>query len=91
MALLDPSGGRGQARNAKLALACVRKSFGWCTEQDALTELPAYRIRLNGTVKPRERNLSLDELRRLWAAAEKNRRYGRRTGQDADTHRPAPV
>jgi hypothetical protein len=64
MALLDGLEAEGKHATAKLALAYLRKFFGWCAERDAISEVPTYRIRLNGSLKPRERALSLDELRR---------------------------
>jgi integrase len=71
IALLDGLEAEGKHAAAKLALAYLRKFFGWCTERDAISEAPTYRIRLNGSLKPRERALSLDELQTVWAAAEK--------------------
>ena len=69
MSLLDDLEAEGKHSTAKLTLAYLRKFFGWCAERDAIAEVPTYRIRLNGTVKPRERVLSLDELRQVWRAA----------------------
>jgi integrase len=71
LALLDSLEAEGKHATAKLTLAYLRKFFGWCAERDAVTEVPTNRIRLNGLVKPRERALSPDELRRVWAAVEK--------------------
>ncbi|MFW6028568.1 MAG: tyrosine-type recombinase/integrase, partial [bacterium] len=71
MSLLDDLEAEGKHPTAKLTLAYLRKFFGWCAERDAISEVPTYRIRLNGTVKPRERVLSLDELQRVWWAADK--------------------
>jgi integrase len=71
MALLDNLEAKGKHATAKLALAYLRKFFGWCAERDAIREVPTYRIRLNGMVKPRERALSLDELHQVWKAAGK--------------------
>jgi hypothetical protein len=51
-------------------LAYLRKFFGWCAERDAISEVPTYRIRLNGSLKARERALNLDELRAVWAAVD---------------------
>jgi integrase len=69
MALLDGLEGRGKHGMAKLTLAYLRKFFGWCSERDVISELPTTRVRLNGSLKPRERTLGLDELHRVWNAA----------------------
>jgi len=71
MSLLDDLEAEGKHPTAKLTLAYLRKFFGWCAERDAISEVPTYRIRLNGTVRPRERALSLDELQQVWEAAGK--------------------
>jgi integrase len=71
MALLDGLEASGKHAMAKVTLAHLQKFFGWCAERDVVSELPTHRIRLNGSLKPRERALSLDELRRVWNAAEK--------------------
>jgi integrase len=71
MALLDELEAEGKHGTAKLTLAYLSKFFGWCAERDAISEVPTYRIRLNGTLKPRERALTLDELRLVWEAAGK--------------------
>ena len=71
IALLDKLETEGKHGSAKLTLAYLRKFFGWCAERDAIAEVPTDRIRLNGSLKPRERALSLDELRQVWDAAGK--------------------
>jgi integrase len=70
ISLLDGLEAEGKHAAAKLTLAYLRKFFGWCAERDVISEAPTYRIRLNGSLKPRERALSLDELRTMWAAAD---------------------
>jgi integrase len=70
IALLDGLEAEGKHGSAKLTLAYLRKFFGWCAERDAISEAPTHRIRLNGSLKPRERALSLEELRTVWAAAD---------------------
>jgi hypothetical protein len=82
MALLDGLETEGKHATAKLALAYLRKFFGWCAERDAVSDVPTYRIRLNGSLKPRERALSLDELRKVWAAADKLGGVRRCIGQE---------
>jgi integrase len=69
MNLIDGLEAEGKHGTAKLTLAYLRKFFAWCAERDAISEIPTYRIRLNGSLKPRERALSLDELRQVWKAA----------------------
>jgi integrase len=71
MALLDGLEAEGKHAMAKVTLAHFRKFFGWCAERDVIFELPTQRVRLNGSLKPRERALDLDELRRVWNAADK--------------------
>jgi len=71
MSLLDSLEAEGKHGTAKLTLAYLRKFLGWCAERDAIAEVPTDRIRLNGSLKPRERALSLDELRQVWDAAGK--------------------
>jgi integrase len=71
ISLLDGLEAEGKHGAAKLTLAYLRKFFGWCAERDAISEAPTFRIRLNGFLKPRERALSLDELRTVWVAANK--------------------
>jgi integrase len=71
IALLDGLEVRGKHAMAKLVLAHLRKFFSWCADRDLISEMPTHRIRLNGSLKPRERALNLDELRRVWSAAEK--------------------
>jgi integrase len=71
MTLLDGLEAGGKHAMAKVTLAHLQKFFGWCTERDVISDLPTHRVRLNGSMKPRERALSLDELRRVWNAAEK--------------------
>ena len=71
MELIDSLEAEGKHATAKLTLAYLRKFFSWCAERDLISEVPTHRIRLNGTVKPRERALTTDELRRVWTAAGK--------------------
>ena len=69
IALLDSLEAEGKHPTAKLQLAYLRKFFNWCAERDVIAEVPTHRIRLNGSVKPRDRVLAMDELRRVWKAA----------------------
>lgn len=71
MALLDGLEAQGKHGMAKLTMAYLRKFFGWCAERDAISEMPTHRVRLNGALKARERALTLDELHRVWAAADR--------------------
>jgi integrase len=71
MAVLDSLEARGKHAMAKVTLAHLQKFFGWHAERDVISELPTHRVRLNGALKPRERALSMDELRAVWAAADK--------------------
>jgi hypothetical protein len=76
MELLDAFEVEGKHAAAKLTLAYLRKFFAWCAERDLISETPIRRLRVTVSLKPRERALSLDELRRVWAAADKVGRVG---------------
>src|SRR5262245_33156469 len=71
MELLDAFEAEGKHAAAKLALADLRKFFAWVAERDMIAETPIKRLRVTASLKPRERALSLDELRRVWQAAGK--------------------
>lgn len=66
--LLDCLESEGKHATARLALAYLRKFFNWCAEREAIATTPVERIRLNGSLKPRERALHVADLHRVWLA-----------------------
>ncbi len=67
--LLDQLEAEDKHATARLMLAYLRKFFNWCAERDVISDLPTHRIRLNGSVKSRDRVLAINELHRVWNAA----------------------
>lgn len=60
---------QGKHATARQLLAYNRKFFSWCVARDLVTTNPCAGIRTNVMPRPRERVLSLGELRRVWASA----------------------
>jgi integrase len=56
---------------ANRVFAAVRKFFNWCTARDILAASPCAGVKPPTAERARDRVLSDDELRLLWAAAEK--------------------
>jgi len=71
MELTDKLESEGKHASARLQLAYLSKFFNWCADRDLISEVPTHRIRLNGTVQARERSLGIEELRRVWSAADR--------------------
>jgi len=56
---------------ANRVFAAVRKFFNWCVARDILAASPCAGVKPPTAERARDRVLSDDELRRVWAAAEK--------------------
>ena len=69
MELINGLESEGKHASARLQLAYLSKFFSWCAERDLVSDVPTDRIRLNGTVKTRERSLNIEELRRVGSSA----------------------
>jgi integrase len=54
----------------------VRRVFSWAVEKDVLAASPCFGIKKPGGEKPRDRVLSSDEIRILWAALEAHGLFG---------------
>ncbi len=69
--LLDDIAASGRPVLANRTLAHVRKLFNWAMERDIIESTPVARITApGGREKPRERDLSDEEIRSLWPAFE---------------------
>jgi len=69
--LLDGFADRGAPVMANRVLALLRKFFGWCVERDILVSSPAANIRPPAKEESRDRVLTHEEIRLVWAAANK--------------------
>ncbi len=69
--LLDSIDARGAKAASRLSLAYLRKFFNWCVDREIIETSPIDRIRLSRSLSSRERVLSEDELRLVWAAFNK--------------------
>lgn len=58
----------GKGVMADRVFAYLRKFFNWCVDRDLIAVAPTANVRRSLNSKSRERVLSLDELRRAWAA-----------------------
>jgi integrase len=68
MALLDALMARGVPILANRTLALVRRLFNWAISRDLLEHNPCQQVRAPGKEHPRERVLSAEEIRLVWAA-----------------------
>lgn len=69
--LLDELVDKGNPIAANRVLATVRKMFGWAVERDILAASPVVNIKAPAREVERDRVLTDDELKTIWAAAEK--------------------
>ena len=67
--LLDALIDRGVRRMTNMVFSVVRKLFRWCVERDIVATSPVAGMRPPVAEASRDRVLSDDEVRRLWAAA----------------------
>ena len=70
IALLEEIADRGAPVGANRTLEIMRRIFNWGIEQEIVTVNPAQRIKKVGVETQRERVLSDDEIRAVWAALE---------------------
>ena len=68
MALLDALMAHGVPILANRTLALVRRLFNWAISRDLLEHNPCQQVRAPGKEHPRERVLSAEEIRLVWAA-----------------------
>ena len=68
--LVDSIVARGARVWANRILAYLAKFFGWCADRDILTVIPTDRARPPTSEVKRERALTTDEIREVWAAFE---------------------
>ena len=61
---------RGSPSAANHALAVIRKMFNWAIEQGHIDRSPCLGIRAPSKLKSRDRVLTMQELARVWGAAE---------------------
>lgn len=66
--LLDTLMARGVPILANRTLALVRKMFNWAISRDLLAHNPCVQVQAPGKEHPRERVLSAEEIRVVWAA-----------------------
>jgi integrase len=71
LAVLDRVVDGGAPIAANRVLAAVRKFFNWCVARDILAASPCAGVKPPSAERARDRVLSDDELRLVWAAAEK--------------------
>jgi integrase len=69
--VLDGIVARGAAISANRAFAQLRKMCRWAASRGIIDRNPCEGIEAPSTEKPRDRVLSLDELRHVWRAADK--------------------
>ena len=69
--ILDRVVDGGAPITANRVFAAVRKFFNWCTARDILAASPCAGVKPPTTERARDRVLSDDELRLVWAAADK--------------------
>ena len=62
---------RGSPSAANHALAAVRKMFNWAIEHGHVDRSPCFGIKAPSKLKSRDRVLTVEELVRIWQAAEK--------------------
>jgi integrase len=68
--LLDGLVDRGIGRMTNMVFSVVRKLFRWCIERDIVTASPVVGMRPPVPEASRDRVLTDDEIKRLWAAAD---------------------
>ena len=68
LVLLEGVRARGTKSSAPLALAYLRKFFNWCADGDVINTPPTDRVRLERRARSRDRVLTLEELKLVWAA-----------------------
>lgn len=68
--LLDRIVDRGAPVQANRVLAHVRKFFNWCVSRDMLSHSPCVGVKAPSEEEDRDRVLTADELRLIWAAAD---------------------
>jgi integrase len=66
VSLLDDIIARGASVQANRTLATIRKMFAWALEREVVEFNPASGISKPATEAPKERTLSLDEIRTVW-------------------------
>ncbi len=66
--LLEEIAGRGAPVGANRTLEIIRRIYNWGIEQEIVTVNPCQRIKKVGVERRRERVLSDDEIRAVWAA-----------------------
>ena len=71
ISLLDHVQDRGAPIMANRTLAAVRKLFNWAASRDIVSASPCAGVNSPGSEKSRDRVLTDDELRAVWAAADK--------------------
>ncbi|MEH6717679.1 MAG: tyrosine-type recombinase/integrase [Aurantimonas endophytica] len=69
--LLDRIVDRGAEISANRTLAAMRRMFNWCIDRGILDVSPCDRVRAPTVERPRDRVLSDEEIRLVWAASEK--------------------
>lgn len=75
--LLEGLEAQGKHATARQLLAYIRKFFSWCVARDLIASNPCIGVKTSLAAIPRQRVLSLAELRLVWSAA---RRIGGPTG-----------
>ncbi len=70
IALLEEIADRGAPVGSNRTLEIIRRIYNWGIEQEIVTVNPCQRIKKVGTERRRERVLSDDEIRTVWAAFE---------------------
>jgi integrase len=68
--IIDEKADAGHGAQSRQVLAVIRKMFGWAAEEDHLETSPALGIKPRVKATRRDRVLSNDELRQIWAALE---------------------
>lgn len=66
--ILDGVAERGSPIQANRTLACVRKMFNYAVSRDIIESSPCQQIRAPGAEKCRDRTLTPDEIKTLWAS-----------------------
>ena len=66
--LIDKIVDDGSPVAANRVLAFTKRFFSWCKERDILEQSPAETIKPPSREKIRDRVLSLDEMKDIWAA-----------------------
>jgi integrase len=67
---LDRVSERASPRSANRLLALIKKFFNWCLERGLLSSSPAANIKPPGKEESRDRVLSDDEIRYVWAGCD---------------------